>query len=132
MILPDMEGVRAQKVHLRGSFGPLVRSYNGVLHRPLDGQKDILIYQNHYLRVDIDATYEIWSPMHIAFKEERRHHQISDLAYEQKSRNALIDYLTKKYAVIKELSREVMKDGQILAEWEAVFEVGVGRTIFWE
>ena len=54
----------------------------------------------------------------------REHTQVSDRAFEDKSRLALITYMKDKDLKFSELNRLFKdKNGILLAEWEGVFEV---------
>ena len=111
-------------------LGEFVKSYGGTLYGPLDLPTARVI--EDYCKVAPGQSYKIISPMFRAFHEETRHCQISDLAYEQKCRRAMTEYLQAADPLFTELPRKIYCDDKVLAEWEGVYEKSDGSVVFLE
>jgi hypothetical protein len=71
------------------------------------------------------VTYEILSPGWAAYQGEFRHTQVSDKAFEDKSRLALIAHMERQGSEFKELDC-IINDPvtrNTVAEWEGIFNV---------
>ena len=115
--------------------GPLclreyVKAFGGTLYGPLDLPTEGVVQD--YSKVSPGQSYKVISPMFRAFDEERRHCQTSDLAYEQKCRHALTEYLRAVDPVFTELPSKIHGEKNVLVEWEGVFEKSDGSIIFSE
>lgn len=105
-----------------------VRIYKGALCAVnADGISKVILPRN-YSNISPSTTYEIESPFFASMREERHHRQISDKAFEQKCREAMIRYLADHKLSFHELDRSIQNAGEIVAEWEGVFELEDGRV----
>jgi hypothetical protein len=78
------------------------------------------------------VTYEILSPGWTGYQGDFRHSQVSDKAFEDKSRLALMAHMQSQGLKFKELDRIVSGPVGTIAEWEGVFNVFPGRLYFLE
>jgi hypothetical protein len=87
---------------------------------------------SEYKHLTPSHIVEIVSPFFTAKEEERRHHQIHDKPFEQKSRAAIIAYQNSMpEKQFRELDHCILgKDGKIAHEWEGVWECDDGTVVF--
>src|SRR5947208_10346790 len=91
-----------------------------------------VIHHADYSKLSPSMTYEVVSPFFGSMMEECQHRQISDKAFEQKSREAMVHYLHNHKLPFHELDRVIEVAGEIVAEWEGVFELEDGQVWFLE
>jgi hypothetical protein len=95
------------------------------------GQKEI-IPRKQYKALSPLQTYEIHSPFFMPIKSVQHYEQVSDKAFEDKARKAMITFMNNAGMAFNELDR-VIKDGErVVAEWEGVFEVDGQGVYFLE
>ena len=93
------------------------------------GEKTIIPPQQ-YKALSPFETYEIDSPFFMPIRSVQHYEQISDKAFEDKSRNAMITFMKNMGIAFKELDRVIMDGEKVVAEWEGVFEVNDGHGVF--
>jgi len=78
------------------------------------------------------VTYEILLPGWVGYQGEFRHTQVSDKAFKDKSRLALIAHMERQGLRFKELDRIINDPPNTIAEWEGIFNVFPDRLYFLE
>ena len=123
LIVPSSKEPTLLRCRTTDQLTDFVKLYKGQLsERGSDGFTEI-IPRSKYSEVSPSVIYEIISPFFTSLGGERHHWQVTDKAFEEKSREALIRYLKEEQFVFRELSRLIKVDGDIIAEWEGVFEL---------
>lgn len=126
LIVPSSKEPRILQCQTTDQLTEFVEVYKGTLAAPgADGFTEI-IPRSKYSEVSPSTIYEIISPFFTSMSDERQHRQIADKAFKDKSRKALIRYLDEQRLSFRELDRVIKVDGNIIAEWEGVFELESG------
>jgi hypothetical protein len=127
LIVPSSKEPTLLRCRTTDQLSDFVKLYKGVLAEcGSDGFTEI-IPRSKYSEVSPSVIYKIISPFFTSLGDERHHWQVADKAFEDKSREALIRYLEEEQFVFRELSRVIKVDGDIIAEWEGVFELEGGE-----
>lgn len=132
LIVPSSKEPTLLRCRTTDQLSDFVELYKGQLaERGSDGFTEI-IPRSKYSEVSPSVIYEIISPFFTSLGDERHHWQVADKAFEDKSPEALIRYLEEEQIVFRESSRVIKVDGDIVAEWEGVFELEGGEIWFLE
>lgn len=131
LIVPPSGQVKTILFDDTAALDKFINSYNGSLRAAAPNGNERIITPKRYKDLSTSQIYEIVSPFFLTTQNERQHSQISNKAFEAKSRQAMIDYLNNSGLEFHELDR-VIKDGDTsVAEWEGVFELD-NRVYFLE
>jgi len=84
-----------------------------------------------YSEVSPSTVYEITSPFFTSLDEERHHGQISDKAFEDKSRLALIRYVDECQYSLHELNRVIEMGGKLLQNGRGCLSWRLARFGSW-
>jgi hypothetical protein len=79
--------------HTIRELSEFVKLYRGILYVMHANGTSTFILPEKYCEMSPSTVYEIRSPYFDPLIDERRHRQIADKAFEQKSREAMIRYL---------------------------------------
>ena len=106
-----------------------VKTYNGMLKAPSPDKpfSNIIIPPRKFNTLSPTITYEILSPGWAGYQQGYHHTQVSDKAFEDKSRLALIAYMENEKLNFHELERIIKGPVNDVAEWEGVFDVSPNR-----
>jgi hypothetical protein len=112
------------------AFLDYLRTYNGSLCTvDSAGQKTIIPLQK-YKALSPVQTYHIDSPFFMPIRNVQHCEQLSDKAFEDKARKAMITSMNNAGMVFNELTRVIKDRERVVAEWEGVFEVDDGQRVY--
>jgi hypothetical protein len=130
LIVPPSKEVETISFGDVTALDKFLTAYNGSLYTVDSAGKREFIPPKQYKTLSPFETYEIDSPYFMAIKSVQHYEQISDKAFEDKSRNAMITFMQNAGTAFKELDR-VIKDGEkVVAEWEGVFDIDDGHGVY--
>lgn len=132
LILPDVEKPQVRQFTDPESLLQYVHSFNGSLQFTKGNSSPMIISPYQYKDLNPEHVYEIFSPMFCATTKERLHSQVSDKAFEGRSRAAFIQFLDQENLKYTEVDRMVKDGDRVVAEWEGVFEVEGGAVYLLE
>ena len=130
LIIPPSREVEKISFGNMTAFLNYLRTYNGSLCTMDSAGEKTIIPPQQYKALSPFETYEIDSPFFMPIRSVQHYEQISDKAFEDKSRNAMITFMTNMGIAFKELDRVIMDGEKVVAEWEGVFEVNDGHGVF--
>jgi hypothetical protein len=130
LIVPPSSEVQTISFSDETALIEFLHSSNGSLFTMDSVGKMKIISPKQYKALSPLLTYEIYSPFFMQIKNVQHYEQISDKAFEDKSREAMITFMNNEGMAFNELDR-VIKDGEkVVAEWEGVFEVDDGQRVY--
>jgi hypothetical protein len=136
IIVPPLRHLDVNDFEAPEALARYIDSFHGILRElpssTAADQTPKILGQNALKYVTPSETYEILSPFWQAVDEHRTHSQIADKAFESKSRLTLMSYLQRRNIVFEEVEREIKRDGVTVCEWEGVFRLATGESIFLE
>ena len=94
---------------------------------------ETIIHPSAYSALDPSRTYFIYAPLHTEESVDIRHHQVTDRAFEEKSRLVLARFLKSQGLKVVECSRELYKLDSVenakrnaVIEWDGCWTDEVG------
>ena len=112
----------------------LIKSQRAILRGPSSKNPGhyTTIPPRQYSTLSPSITYEVLTPGWAGYQGEYHHMQVSDKAFEDKSRLALIANMEKQGLKFRELDRIITGPANTVAEWEGIFDVFPDRLFLLE